>query len=75
MVNYILLVCNRKLLQTQSHVSYNYLPFLTAYFAKLKIKLVDLLKIKQLKLQECTSKLTTDTSKALFLQVFQVETN
>ena len=63
-----------KCLQTQSNVSYNWLPLLTEYFAKLKIKLVHLLKTKLLKLQECTGQLTIDTRKTLFFQVFQVET-
>ena len=50
-----------KCLQIQSNVSYNWPPILPAYFAKLNIKLVHLLKTKLLKLQGCTRTLAIDT--------------
>ena len=63
-----------KCLQTQNNVIKNSLQFLTAYFAKLKIKLVHLLKTEPLKLQDCIRKLAMDTKITLFSQVFLLET-
>ena len=74
MVN-IIFVCDGEIPTNKSNVSCNWLPFLTAYFTKLKVKLVHVLKFKKLKFQEFTRKLALDARKILLFQVFQLETS